>query len=99
MKKKGLIEKKNMPYEIGMQASVPEMNWIMLYMQMNLMTPKEVTRAERPSRITRGTHSMLGLLEVKGEATEASAFESEMPAFAALSAPQSFAPSPHMPTK
>ena len=46
---------------------------------MNLTTPKEVTRAERPSRIMSGTHSMLGFLEVKGEATEASALDRDMP--------------------
>lgn len=46
-----------------------------------------------------GTHSMLGCLEVNGEATEASASEREIPAWAAFSAPQSLAPSPHIPTK
>lgn len=49
--------------------------------------------------MTMGTHSMLATLEVKGETTEASAWESEMPTSAAFSAPQSLAPSPHMPTQ
>ena len=47
---------------------------------------------------TQGTHSMLGVLEVKGDATEASASDSEMPMWAAFNAPQSLAPSPHIPT-
>lgn len=42
---------------------------------------------------------MLAMLEVKGETTEASAWESEMPTSAAFRAPQSLAPSPHMPTQ
>lgn len=49
--------------------------------------------------MTMGTHSMLATLEVKGETTEASAWESEMPTSAAFRAPQSLAPSPHMPTQ
>lgn len=35
-------------------------------------------------------------LDVNGAATDASAMESEMPACAVLSAPQSLQPSPHM---
>lgn len=42
---------------------------------------------------------MLAMLEVKGETTEASAWDSEMPTSAAFRAPQSLAPSPHMPTQ
>ena len=49
---------------------------------MNLTTPNEVTNAERPSRIISGTHSILGFLDVKGLATEASAFERDIPEFA-----------------
>lgn len=49
--------------------------------------------------MTMGTHSMLAMLEVKGETTEASAWDSEMPTSAAFRAPQSLAPSPHMPTQ
>ena len=48
--------------------------------------------------MTVGTHSMLGVREVKGEATDASASDSEMPAWAVFNAPQSLAPSPHIPT-
>ena len=51
-----------------------------------------------PYLMTMGTHSMLATLEVKGETTEASAWESEMPTSAAFRAPQSLAPSPHRPT-
>lgn len=49
--------------------------------------------------MTLGTHSMLATREVKGEATEASASESEIPTSAAFRAPQSLAPSPHIPTQ
>ena len=48
--------------------------------------------------MTVGTQPMLGSAAVNGEATLASASDSEMPACAVLSAPQSLAPSPHMPT-
>jgi hypothetical protein len=46
--------------------------------------------------MTLGTHEMLASLEVKGEATEDSESDSEIPACAAFKAPQSLAPSPHM---
>lgn len=49
--------------------------------------------------MTVGTHSILAMLEVNGETTEASAWDSEMPTSAAFRAPQSLAPSPHMPTQ
>ena len=45
-----------------------------------------------------GTHSIFGRLEVNGDATDASASDREIPACAVFSAPQSFAPSPHIPT-
>ena len=48
--------------------------------------------------MTCGTHDMLAVFEVKGDTTEASASDSEMPACAVRKAPQSFAPSPHIPT-
>ena len=66
---------------------------------MYLKIPKAVTRAHLLSLISAGTHEMSGVLEVKGEATEASASDSEIPASAALRAPQSLAPSPHMITR
>jgi hypothetical protein len=56
-------------------------------MQMNLTTPNDVTNAERPSLIIKGTHSMFGFLEVNGLATDASAFDKEIPAFEAFKAP------------
>lgn len=43
-----------------------------------------------------GTHPMCTFLEVNGAATDASAMEREMPAWAVFSAPQSLHPSPHM---
>ena len=49
-------------------------------------------------RMRVGTQVILGSLEVKGEATDASASDREIPAWAVFSAPQSFAPSPHIPT-
>ena len=66
---------------------------------MYLKTPKDVTSAARPSRTRDGTQDMSGVLEVNGEATDASASDREMPACAAFSAPQSFAPSPHIPSR
>jgi len=45
-----------------------------------------------------GTQEMFATLDVKGEATDASASDSDMPAWAERRAPQSFAPSPHIPT-
>lgn len=51
-------------------------------MQMNLTTPKDVTKAALPSRMVIGTHSIFGFLDVNGLATEASAFESEIPELA-----------------
>lgn len=51
-------------------------------MQMNLTIPNEVTSAARPSRITIGTHSILGFLDVNGLATDASAFDNDIPALA-----------------
>ena len=43
-----------------------------------------------------GTQEMSGVFEVNGDATDASASDNDMPAFAAFRAPQSLAPSPHM---
>ena len=48
--------------------------------------------------ITVGTHSMLGFLDVNGLATEASASDNDIPVCAVFKAPQSLAPSPHIPT-
>ena len=45
----------------------------MLYKAMYLKTPKDVTRAQRPSRIKVGMHVMFGIRDVKGAATDASA--------------------------
>lgn len=59
-------------------------------MQINLITPKEVTKAARPSLIVVGTHSILGFFEVNGLATEASAFDKDIPEFAAFSFEKNF---------
>lgn len=60
---------------------------------------KEVTKAHRPSLMTCKTQLMFGIFDVNGEATDASASESDMPACARFNAPQSFAPSPHIPAR
>ncbi|KAF4533322.1 hypothetical protein B566_EDAN004443 [Ephemera danica] len=67
-----------------------------LYAAMYLNTPNDVTRAARPSFTTKGTHEMLASFDVKGEATDDSASEREIPTWAAFRAPQSLAPSPHI---
>ena len=51
---------------------------------MYLKIPNEVTKAARPSLTSSGTHEMSGSREVKGEATEASASDKDMPALAAF---------------
>ena len=51
--------------------------------------PNEVTSDARPSRITVGTHSIDPHLLVNGAATDASVSDSDMPVWAARSAPQS----------
>jgi hypothetical protein len=56
-------------------------------------------RPSLPYLMTVGTHSILAMLEVNGETTDASAWDSDMPTSAAFRAPQSLAPSPHMPTQ
>jgi len=45
-----------------------------------------------------GTHSIVGVLDVNGLATDASAVDSDIPACAAFNAPTSLAPSPHIET-
>ena len=65
---------------------------------MYLKQLKLVTRAARPSLITSSTHPMSGVLLVNGAATDASASDNDNPTSAALSAAQSFAPSPHIRT-
>lgn len=61
-------------------------NWVSEYMQMNLTRPTDAMRVERPSRMTSGTHEMLGVLDVNGLAIDASAWDNEMPAFALFKA-------------
>ena len=53
---------------------------------MYLKTLKDVVRAALPSMSSLGTQDTLGTLEVKGEATLASASEREMPACAVFRA-------------
>jgi hypothetical protein len=64
---------------------------------MNLNAWKLVVIAQRPSLSSVITHLMSYTWLVNGAAIEASASLKLMPTSAALSAPQSFAPSPHIP--
>jgi len=64
---------------------------------MNLKAWKEVARAALPSLKRVITQVMSYILLVKGAAIDASASLREIPTAAALRAPQSLAPSPHMP--
>lgn len=64
---------------------ITDTNCVKLYMQINLITPNEVTSAARPSLIVVGTHSIFGFFDVNGLATDASAFDKDMPELAALS--------------
>lgn len=47
---------------------------------MYLNMPTDVTSAQRPSRITFGTHAIVAFFEVNGEATELSASDNDIPA-------------------
>lgn len=66
---------------------------------MNLKVWNEVVREARPSLSKVMIGEMLKTLEVKGAAIEASASDKLNPMSATLRALQSFAPSPHMPTR
>lgn len=66
---------------------------------MNLNAYKVVVRAALPSLKSVMTHEMSETFEVNGAAIDASARDKLIPASACLRARQSFAPSPHMPTK
>ena len=59
-----------------------DMNCVRLYIQINLTIPNEVTNADLPSLIIIGTHSIFAFLDVNGLATEASAFDNDIPALA-----------------
>jgi hypothetical protein len=49
-------------------------------MHMNFTMPDDVTKAARPSRISVGTHSIFGFLDVNGLAMDASELDNEIPA-------------------
>ena len=68
-----------------------------LYSAIYLKMLNEVTSAHRPSLMTWITHEMFGFFEVNGDATDASESDNEIPQWARFNAPQSFAPSPHIP--
>ena len=66
---------------------------------MNLKVVKEVASEARPSISKVKIGEMLKIFEVKGAAIEASASERDRPISATFRALQSFAPSPHIPTR
>lgn len=61
---------------------------------MYLIIPNTETREALPSLKRTVTHEIFCVLEVKGEATEASVSDKLMPQFEAFRAPTSLAPSP-----
>ena len=65
---------------------------------MNLKDWNEVAIAALPSRSKVTTHSMFYTALVNGAAIDASASERLIPTSAVFNAPQSLAPSPHIPT-
>ena len=65
---------------------------------MNLKQEKDVANDALPSNRTEITHDIFLQLLAKGAAIEASESDREIPISAALSAPQSLAPSPQKPT-
>ena len=65
---------------------------------MYLKAWKDVASEQRPSMRVIMTQVMFGIELVKGAAMDASASLRDIPTSAALNAPQSLAPSPHMPT-
>ena len=84
-------------FDADAYKKLTEVNWIAEYKLMYLKQQKLVTSAARPSLMSVGTQEMSKMRLVKGAATDASASESETPTSAALSAPQSLAPSPQKP--
>ena len=65
---------------------------------MNLNAYMVIERQALPSLKSTGIHDMSCILEVNGAAIEASVSDSDTPASAYFKAPQSLAPSPHIPT-
>ena len=63
-------------------------------MPIYLNIPNVVIRAQRPSLISFATQLIFGTFDVKGDATEASSSDNEIPTEARFKAAQSFAPSP-----
>ena len=63
-----------------------------------LLLKHQIFKEILPSLITSGTQEIFGSFDVNGDATDASASDRDIPACAALKAPQSLAPSPHMAT-
>lgn len=65
---------------------------------MTIITEKFRKKGRKNYRNSSKTQEIFGVFDVKGAAIDASASLREIPTFAALSAAQSFAPSPHIPT-
>ncbi len=64
---------------------------------MNLKAWNDVVIEQRPSLSKVTQHEMSWMAEVNGAAIDASASDRLIPMSAVFSAPQSFAPSPHIP--
>ena len=74
-------------------------NYIILYNAIYLKHWKLVTNEALPSLNNLTTQEMSYIFEVNGAAIDASASDRDMPTSAAFKAPQSLAPSPHIPHK
>src|ERR1700742_34243 len=85
---------KSPKFDADAYRKLTDVNWMAEYKLMYLKQQKLVTRAARPSLIRVGTQEMSKIWLVNGAATDASASDRETPTSAALSAPQSLAPSP-----
>jgi len=78
---------------------VKVVNWMTEYKAIYLKHWNEVDKAALPYLSKTTTQAISVCFEVNGAATEASASDNEIPTLAVFKAPQSLAPSPHIPTK
>ena len=63
---------------------ITETNWVRLYNAIYFKIPNAVTNEALPSLINIGTHEIFGVLEVNGDATEASVSDKLTPAWAKI---------------
>lgn len=93
------IHNKGDKNELTAKRKVTQISAVKPAMMLYLRAAKVDTSDPRPSHSRAGTQLMSCCREVKGAATEASAALRDMPQSAALRAPQSLHPSPHMATR